>query len=138
MYVDGIMWEFWIVPPGGVVRQEGGGEEGMAIFTVCSYTFTLFWLRKTSMIVEMYQLSVKLPFAYLCLSSGDLFILLLFLYLFFYFSYYFTVHLFYYTYLWNIELKTKRSYIIYCTLVIGRVFCGPGLIAVFHTCTMSL
>ena len=27
------------------------------IFTVCSLTFTLFWLRKTSVIVETYQLS---------------------------------------------------------------------------------
>ena len=29
------------------------GEDG----TMCSHTFTLFWLRKTSVIVEMFQLS---------------------------------------------------------------------------------
>ena len=29
-----------------------------AVFTVCSHTFTLFWSRKTSVIVEIFQLSI--------------------------------------------------------------------------------
>ena len=33
-----------------------------AIFTVCSHTFTLFWLRKTSVIIEIYQMSFCVPF----------------------------------------------------------------------------
>ena len=37
-----------------------------------SHTFTLYWLRKTSMIV----VSLKLPCVYECLSSRDLFIFL--------------------------------------------------------------
>ena len=41
-----------------------------AIFTVCSHTFTLFRLRKTSVIVKTYQL----PCVYWCLLSRDLFI----------------------------------------------------------------
>ena len=28
-----------------------------AVFTMCSHSFTVFWLRKTSVIVEMFQLS---------------------------------------------------------------------------------
>ena len=40
------------------------------IFTLFSQTFTLFWLRKTFVIVKT---SVKLPCVYVCLSSGDLF-----------------------------------------------------------------
>ena len=40
-----------------------------AVFTVCSHTFTLFWLRKTSEIIEMFQLSFHV---FVCLSSGDL------------------------------------------------------------------
>ena len=34
-------------PPGGTFQKLSHD----AIFTVCSHTFTLFWLRKTSMIV---------------------------------------------------------------------------------------
>ena len=33
------------------------GKWGGTIFTMCSHTFILFWLRKTSVIVKMFQLS---------------------------------------------------------------------------------
>ena len=32
-------------------------ESSLTVFTVCSHTFTLFWLRKTSVIIEMFQWS---------------------------------------------------------------------------------
>ena len=38
-----------------------------AVFTMCLHTFTLFWLRKTSEIVEMFQLSLRVRLLY-----GDL------------------------------------------------------------------
>ena len=54
-----------------------------AVFIMCSHTFTLFWARKTSVIIE----SVKLPCVRVCFSFGDLFIFLFksFLFLFLYF-----------------------------------------------------
>ena len=36
------------------------------IFTVCSHTFILFWLRKASVSVEMYQSSLHILFWFIC------------------------------------------------------------------------
>ena len=44
--------------------------------SVCSHTFILFWLRKTSVIVETYQ--IKFLCGYLCFSSGDHFFIFFF------------------------------------------------------------
>ena len=42
---------------------------GAVVFTMCSHTSTLFWLRKTSVIVKTFQLSFH---TFVCLSSRDL------------------------------------------------------------------
>ena len=39
--------------------------------SVCSHTFTLFWLRKTSVSVEIYQLSVRVLFWIICAFHLD-------------------------------------------------------------------
>ena len=64
-----------------------------AIFTVCSHTFTLFWSRKTSVIVETFHLSYCVPFIRRSLNFfGKNF---LFLFLFFVLSilWYFPFHM---------------------------------------------
>ena len=60
-------------------NEETSGQSG-TIFTVCSHTFTLFWSRKTSMFVEMFQ--IKLPCVCVCISSRDLFIFIFYLFIF--------------------------------------------------------
>ena len=59
-----------------------------AIYTVCSYTLILFWLRKTSVIVEKFQLIFPV---YFCLSFRDIFVFsvnFLFLFLFLCYPYF--------------------------------------------------
>ena len=41
-------------------------ESCCTIFTVCSHTFILFWLRKNSVSVKMYQLSLCVLFWFIC------------------------------------------------------------------------
>ena len=44
-------------------------REGGAIFSVCSHTFILFWLRKTSVSIETYQLSFHM---FICASHPEI------------------------------------------------------------------
>ena len=53
------MWEFWRTATREGARQphtlSGGSSPKLScciIFTMCSHTFTLFWMRKTSVIVK--------------------------------------------------------------------------------------
>ena len=62
-----------------------------AVFTMCSHTFTLFWLRNTSVIFETYQLSYRV---FVLLSSGDLFIFFSKSFLFSYFCVFLTLVLY--------------------------------------------
>ena len=39
-------------------------QQHCLLFTVCSHTFTLFWSRKTSVIVKTFQLSFHMPFVW--------------------------------------------------------------------------
>ena len=65
-----IMWinKFRLSKLSDCVRMSCG-----IVFTVCSHMFTLFWLRKTSAIVETFQLNFHV--LNVCLSYRDFFIL---------------------------------------------------------------
>ena len=75
-----ILSSSYTAPPGGCYPKLSHG----AIFTVYSHTFTLFWLRRISVIVKMYQLIFCV---YVCLSSNDLFIFAVRV------SYFFVIHI---------------------------------------------
>ena len=51
-----------------------------AIFTVCSHTFTLFWLRKTAVIIKIYQISFLV---YVCAFPSEISSFLVRVFLFF-------------------------------------------------------
>ena len=72
-------------------------------FTVCSYTFTLIWLKKY--ICDCWNISIKFLYVYLCLSSRDLFVFFcksfLFLFLFLCYPYIFFSHVIYLHLIWD-------------------------------------
>ena len=53
-------------PPGGIFQKLSCD----AIFVMCLHTFTLFWLRKTSVTIKIFWISFRVC---VCLSIGDLF-----------------------------------------------------------------
>ena len=73
-------WEsFWKVPP-GELRDTFRKLSRGTVFTVCSHTYTLFWLRKTSVMVEVFQLSFHVFVCAFLLFSVRVFLSLCYLY----------------------------------------------------------